>query len=133
MSLDSIGAKSNINAVTLYNWKRKEGAERTAFTHGKYIRYDVRTKSMAVKELAEGMSYEEVALKYYVSKQAVQNWERMYGSRLELYLDLPDGVPHIIHQDKHIYGNLNIGKVARMLRQQRDMLDKLIMSLQKGV
>ena len=129
MSISAISAHIDIDQSLLSKWKRKYGSERTAFVHGQSIRNDLRTKALCVKELVEDKktNKELLATKYNVSQQTVQAWFYKFRNNYQELLDTAiDGIPYLVSQEKHIYGNKNIEMFFQKLEEEYEHINALL-------
>lgn len=118
-------------ASTLNKWKRQLGMQQTAYRYGYTTRNDVRTRCLAIQECIEqGKSQSEIAQKYHVSQKTISNWMSLYRDTYKEYIEqLPDGVPYIVAERKHIYGNANITKVRKLLQRNLVKVEKMIQEM----
>jgi transposase-like protein len=121
----------NVASTVLGTWKRNYGKEATAYRFGKGVRYDVRTKALAVQMyMEEAVTYMDVALKFNSSMMAVKRWVDTYKTNYKELLDLPDGVPYLVDSSKHIYGDKNIADLLATLAKQEQELNNQLSVVQ---
>lgn len=118
----------SLSSDLLAGWKRKYGQDYTAYAHGKQLRYDVRTKCLAVKEMMETtIPVTTLATKYNVSAAQLYNWKSSYKTAYQTLIDtLPDGVPYLVKEEKMVFGKTNIEEVRKLLAAQSDALTLIL-------
>jgi len=117
VTLKKLSKDCDISYEALTYAKRKARKDVTGFFFGKSIRYDVRSKVLAVKEVQAGALPQDIAQKYNVSVATIYNWMRKYSKNQEELLDMPDGVPFIVDTENHIYGLRNIVDAIEQLEE----------------
>ena len=123
VSLRIISTTLHLSYDSVAKWKRRTGTERTAYVHGKRMRYDIRTKALAVRDFIENnIQVPDIATEMNVSKGAVYLWIEKYQDNYNQLIDAPDGIPYIVAEKKMVYGNDNIEKIRNVLRQQYETL-----------
>lgn len=134
MSILNMSAHVGCHFTAAYSWKRKHGAERTAFTYGRYIRYDVRTKCIILKRIIDGEDINVISAEVHVLVPTIVKWMDQYGSRVDEYIaNMPDGVPYLVKNKLHVYGDDNIRNVAIMLKRQREELETELHTQHSGI
>jgi hypothetical protein len=134
MSIRTMATYIGCHFTTAYAWKRKYGVERTAFTYGRYIRYDVRTKCIILKRIIDGEDINVISAEVHVLVPTINKWMDQYGSRVDEYIDnMPDGVPYLVKNKLHVYGDENIRNVALMLKRQREELETKLYTQHEGL
>lgn len=124
ISLSKMARNLTISQSLLSKWKAQYGNERTGYDYGKSIRYDVRTKCLAVKDMVEnGKTPYRISQEFKCSSNTSTGWYSKYKDTYTQYLDLPDGVPYIVAEHKHVYGNKNIDRILALLDKQEQELD----------
>lgn len=123
-SIEALHKEFKITSEILRSWKRKFGQDQTAYTFGKNVRFDVRTKYLAVKEMIEStIPVAHIAVKYRTTIVSLAKWKEQYGYRYQELIDvLPDGVPYLVKEEKQVFGKSNIDEVRKLLASQSDAL-----------
>jgi len=128
MSLTEMAKYIDIHYVTLLKWKKKYGFQKTAFIYGHHIRYDVRTKAIAVEQMVKYKKKpKEIAEEYDVSIATVHNWfSKFAGNYKDLIKNLPDGVATLSRREKMIYGDQNIDFIVNQLQANPDTVPRVL-------
>ena len=107
-----------------YNDREKE----VAFKFGSnQIRFDLRTKCIAVREcLEDGTSKTELARKFKTTTQTISTWVGKYRDSYKNYVDAPDGIPYIVKEENLIYGLEDIDKARKeLISRKQDIENEL--------
>jgi transposase-like protein len=127
VTLSKLGVLINIDTGNLARWKRKLGGQKTAYVHGKRLRYDIRTKALAVRDYIENnVLVQDIAKEYECSTPTVYIWIHKYRDKYLEYIDAPDGIPYIIDEKKIVYGDDNVKRIRQVLQEQHKHLMCLI-------
>lgn len=130
MSFNQLENYLGITSSVMCKWKRRIGTEQTAFVHGKFIRHDVRTKALAVKDYIDNnISVSDLAKKFNCSPVTLYAWISKYGHNYSELIDAPDGIPYIVSENKMVYGDDNVAKIRQVLRDQYQTLMCMINSM----
>lgn len=124
--ITGLAIELDINAPSLYVWKKQFGSDRTAVMHGTTTRNDVRTKALAVQRYYNGETAYALAEAFNVTPTTIAAWSKQYKDKYEEYLDLPDGVTVIAKEERQIYGDANIKQVEQMLKDNNERLTELL-------
>ncbi len=132
-TLFSISKEFDINPAIIYPWKKAFGKDATGYIHGTKIRYDVRTKCLAIQdELDNGLTVIQIANKYKITRQQYASWKSKFADRYEEHIEhMTDGIPHLIATKKHVYGSENIEIVQELMNDQVKEYEITIACLQK--
>ncbi len=131
LKMSVISKDLEIDPVTLSKWKKEYGTQKTAYTHGRGVRNDLRTKALAVREHIEGeVSYTDLAKKYNVGKSTIWTWVDQHRHDYKELINLPDRVPHLIKEEKMIYGDRNIDEIIELMSEQNGELLSILSYMQ---
>ena len=131
--LREIANRLDIGEQIAYKWKRTYGKDMTGYIHGSRIRYDVRTKCLAIQdELEHGLSVIQIANKYKITRSQYYSWKTLFKDRYKDHVEnMTDGVPYLVKTKKHVYGSKNIEIVQEVLNDEMKELQIVIVGLQK--
>jgi transposase-like protein len=127
ISLHQLGDHIDVDVSNLARWKRILGGQKTAYVNGKGLRYDVRTKALAVRDYVEkNILVQDIAREYECSNATVYTWINKYSDKYLEYVDAPDGIPYIVNEKKIVYGDDNVKRIRAVLQEQNRQLMCLI-------
>jgi len=133
IALRELANKLSIGEQLVYKWKRIYGHDMTGFVHGTRVRYDVRTKCLAIQdELDNGLTPIQVANKYKITRSQYYAWKVLFKDSYKEHVDnMTDGVPYLVKNQKHVYGEKNIELVRTTMNDQVKELQLIIVGLQR--
>ena len=113
-------AGRNIEHSSISGWRRKSGQEITGFVYGATVRYDVSTKCRAVKDyLVNKYSVTDILIKYGMSNSTFWKWKKKFEHNFEEYVNMPEGVPYIVKEEKIVRGKNKIHDMITLLNKQK--------------
>ena len=133
MVLREIAGKLNVGEQLAYRWKRTYGKDMTGYIHGSGVRYDVRTKCLAIQdELENGLGVIQIANKYKITRAQYYSWKSLFKDEYKVHIEnMTDGVPYLVKTNKHVYGSKNIEIVQEVLNDEMKEIQLVITGLQK--
>lgn len=133
MSQTFIAKQCGITQGTVSRWVKNTKQDiKVGFRYGRTIRYDVRTKCIAIKEYVENqVSIDDLAETYNVSGKTIYNWIKKFGTSYVNYLDAPSGIATLAHEDRLIYGEEAIETVRECLNEELSDLTNIMIKIQE--
>jgi transposase-like protein len=120
---EAIGFEISSGRAMIYKWKSLLLPNlKTAYGYGKTVRFDVKTKCVAVKRYLEDKeSAEKISDEHSITVATFGNWINDLKYKYNLLLDngIPDGVPYLVKEEKLVYGDKNINELRVKLQEEK--------------
>ena len=88
MSITALSRNLKVNSNSLNAWKKLYGTDATGYRWGKTVRYDVRTKCLAIAdEIDNGLSTIAIANKYNITRQQYSSWKHKYKDEYRQHIE----------------------------------------------